>query len=479
VARPPTSGLVEIDKLERISLPPFLKQGVDGRVLRRMEAGISIRHVNDLLRRETQDFPHGLALENMGSYDEQSIIGAACTGTHGSGIGLPALTGCLVSIILVTLQEQGGKLLPRILQIEPTDGITDPAKFDRRTGGLDAELYTPSPDLSWELIQDDRYFNAMTVSLGCFGVVYAVTMKLRPSFWLEESRNVAPWRKVKQSFLEDMKKVRCYELLINPYPTMQEDGSLDYTTLVTRRKEIAWQDEVPKTRKMGLASFADRLIADLNISDMATELISDVLMDDPKVETHLPYQIDRVIRMLQVEGYRSWAPKVLLLNAGNSMMAWSCEVAIPLSSATKAVDSIIGLARIKMGKEDGGRHTSPIGIRFVAPSPALISPQRYPEGTCMIEIPILRSSKPQQLKILKDIQNTLVPPYRTHWGQLHWLDERDGKQSPGIALDRIRKMYGHEFDQWLQIYHELNPRGMFSNDFTRRHGFDSISGAKS
>ncbi|HNH49864.1 MAG TPA: FAD-binding protein, partial [Myxococcota bacterium] len=288
VARPPPSGLVELDKLERITLPPFLKQGVDASRLRRMEAGISIRHVNDLLRRETQDYPHGLALENMGSYDEQSIIGAACTGTHGSGIGLPALNGSLASVVLVTLREQGGKMVPRILQIEPTNGITDPATFDPRTGGLDADLYTPSADLSWELIQDDRYFNAISVSLGCFGVVYAVTLRLRPSFWLEESRVVMPWRKVKQSFLDDMKKVRCYELLISPYPTFQEDGSLDYTTLVTRRKEIPWQDEVPKTRKMGLASFADRLIADLNISDMATELISDVLMNDPKVETHLP-----------------------------------------------------------------------------------------------------------------------------------------------------------------------------------------------
>ncbi len=227
IAKPPASGLVEIDKLERITQPPFLKQGVDGRTLRRLEAGTSIRHVNELLRRETQDFPHGLALENMGSYDEQSIIGAACTATHGSGIGLPALTGMLASIILVTLREQDGKLVPRILQIEPTDGITDPTKFDRRTGGLDGDLYTPSSELSWELIQDDRYFNAMTVSLGCFGVVYAVTLKLRPSFWLEESRKVSPWRKVKQTFLDDMKKVRCYELLINPYPTFQEDGSLD------------------------------------------------------------------------------------------------------------------------------------------------------------------------------------------------------------------------------------------------------------
>ena len=308
-----------------------------------------------------------------------------------------------------------------------------------------------------------------------------MTLKVRQSFWLEESRIVAPWRKVKATMHADMHQVRCYELLINPYPTFQEDGSLDYTTLVTKRRELPWQDEVPLARTMGMASFADRLIADLNISEAATDIISDVFLSDKKAEERLPYQVDKIVRMLQVKGYRSWSPSVLLLGAGNSMMAWSCEAAIAVGETAVAVDAILGLAKIKIAKEDGGLHTSPIGIRFVAPSPGLISPQGtavgadrrdYSAGTCMIEVPILRSKRPQQMQILKDIQSTLVPQWRTHWGQLHWLDERNGQKSPEIALDTIRKMYGDSFDTWLGVYRELNPDGMFSNDFTRRYGFD-------
>lgn len=46
--------------------------------------------------------PHGLAMENMGDIDRQSISGATSTGTHGTGSEFVGLAGQIVALTLVT-----------------------------------------------------------------------------------------------------------------------------------------------------------------------------------------------------------------------------------------------------------------------------------------------------------------------------------------------------------------------------------------
>ena len=45
----------------------------------KVEAGIGLRDLSEQLRR------HGLALENLGDIDVQTLAGAISTGTHGTG----------------------------------------------------------------------------------------------------------------------------------------------------------------------------------------------------------------------------------------------------------------------------------------------------------------------------------------------------------------------------------------------------------
>ena len=73
--------------------------------------GIRIRGLNLHLDR------HGKALTNMGGYDAQTIVGAATTGTHGSGLHYGPISSQIVSLELVTT---GG----RVLKVEPADGVT-------------------------------------------------------------------------------------------------------------------------------------------------------------------------------------------------------------------------------------------------------------------------------------------------------------------------------------------------------------------
>ena len=63
--------------------------------LARVEAGISLRELSEAL------WAHGLAFENLGDIDVQSIAGATATGTHGTGARLRNLSAGLREVELV------------------------------------------------------------------------------------------------------------------------------------------------------------------------------------------------------------------------------------------------------------------------------------------------------------------------------------------------------------------------------------------
>lgn len=46
--------------------------------------------------------PHGLAMENLGDIDRQTIAGATSTGTHGTGEAFPGISAQLIAVTLVT-----------------------------------------------------------------------------------------------------------------------------------------------------------------------------------------------------------------------------------------------------------------------------------------------------------------------------------------------------------------------------------------
>ncbi len=62
----------------------------------RVQAGIPLHRLNDELA------AHGLALENLGDIDRQTIAGAIATGTHGTGAGYGNLPSLVEGLTLVT-----------------------------------------------------------------------------------------------------------------------------------------------------------------------------------------------------------------------------------------------------------------------------------------------------------------------------------------------------------------------------------------
>jgi L-gulono-1,4-lactone dehydrogenase len=105
----------------------------------RVQAGITIRELNGRLAE------HGLALENLGDIDAQTIAGAISTATHGTGSRLANIPAQLAELTLVL-----------------ADGST--------------LLCSPQ--------RDADTFRAARVGLGCLGIVAEVTLRCVPAFRL-------------------------------------------------------------------------------------------------------------------------------------------------------------------------------------------------------------------------------------------------------------------------------------------------------
>ncbi len=129
-------------------------------------------------------------MPNLGSYDAQAIYGAIATGTHGTGMVSGPLCDFVASIEIVTV-EDAGRPVVRHYRIEPKKGITDPARF-----------YSSRDRGTLVLLQDDDVFRSAVVSMGCFGIVTAVTLKVVPSFWLRKQSEMIPWSELRRTIEE-------------------------------------------------------------------------------------------------------------------------------------------------------------------------------------------------------------------------------------------------------------------------------------
>lgn len=105
-----------------------------------VRAGTTIKQLGEWL------YARGLAQENLGDIDEQSIAGAISTGTHGSGVGLGSLATQVVGLKLVTAY-----------------------------GDV----------ISCSEAENRDIFKAAQVSLGALGIITHVTLQLVPAFALD------------------------------------------------------------------------------------------------------------------------------------------------------------------------------------------------------------------------------------------------------------------------------------------------------
>jgi FAD-linked oxidoreductase len=122
-----------------------------------LAAGTNLYQLPDLLR------PYGLALENMGDIDRQTIAGATSTGTHGTGGSFGGLATQIVALTLVT-----------------------------GTGDVLTISETENADL----------LPAARLGLGALGVIVDITIQCVPAFLLQAVERPEPLEATLDSYLE-------------------------------------------------------------------------------------------------------------------------------------------------------------------------------------------------------------------------------------------------------------------------------------
>ena len=137
----------------------------------RVGAGTVLATLNEDLHRL------GLAMENLGDIDRQTIAGAISTGTHGTGAKLRNISAQVESVELVT------------------------------AGGEVREIDGGTPDL----------LRAARVGIGALGAISAVTLRCVPAFVLERIDSPQPREEVFAGFAQRAEANDHFELFTFPY----------------------------------------------------------------------------------------------------------------------------------------------------------------------------------------------------------------------------------------------------------------------
>jgi L-gulono-1,4-lactone dehydrogenase len=416
--------LIETHNLSRPLEIDCLRSDWDGPALARVQAGMRIRELNNVLWGRQQ------ALKQMGGYDGQTVAGVISTSTHGSGLGFGPLSDNAVSIDLVAADAT-------VHRVEREGGPTDPASFAEAHPG-------------WELHQGDDWFNAVSVSMGCMGVIYAVTLEVRESFWLTETRELKPWSQVREDLLdiEALERIEHYEVLVNPY---EVDG--ERRSLITTRVQTA-SPAKPRARDRLRRNWLLEWVCGLWLTRTVLPFVGNLR---PSAG---PSTINSILKWMADKEYTNRSYKVFNIGTANYLPAYSSEIGVPVTgdNHVRAIEEVFAVAQ--RHRELGGIYeTSPIALRFVRRSPACMS-MMHAADTMMIElIQMVRTEG--GFELLGAYEDALYKyGGRPHWGQVNTL----------TGSHRLLGSMYPELDAWIRIRDALDPAGMFDSPFAKRVG---------
>ncbi|MEO5906260.1 MAG: FAD-binding protein, partial [Saprospiraceae bacterium] len=377
------------------------------------DAGITIRRLNKLLDKKK------LALENMGAVDFQTISGALMTGTHGTGIKKPAFPDIVESLRIVST---GGELI----QIEPANGITDPAKHDHAV----------------RLIQDDDIFYSTVVSFGAMGIVYQIVIQAVPKFFIHEHRYLDQWSEVKQQMLsgEFMKMVEKNDFVafrINPYKIKGDHLC-----------SIVQQNVDPSAiRRKGRRNIIASIFG--NHEAVFENLIKTDTLQPQRVRN----KIQLSLRMTKVKSYTDRSFKILFQSGAASLRyGISSEFAFH-ADPNKIIEVLEYVFARTVEYEEYAEiyHPSYLAVRFVKQSKAYLSSCNR-GVTVYIDIPTLYSTIGYQ-SLLERYQDIMIDKGGIpHWGKVN-----------NKLYHRMEFIFT-EFPKahiWSKVQKQMDPKGTF------------------
>jgi len=173
----------------------------------------------------------GLAMENLGDIDSQTIAGAISTGTHGTGAASPNLPAQVAAIDLVTADGE----------LHELDGSGD-------------------PDL----------LRAARIAFGSLGVISAVTLQTVPAFNLHRADIPVPLDEVLADFHDLAAANDHFEFFVFPYTR---------TALTLRRNRT----DRPPAPRSGFDRFLGDVVIENGLGDLALRALGRVPTVIPRV----------------------------------------------------------------------------------------------------------------------------------------------------------------------------------------------------
>ncbi len=250
--------LCETDQI-LISLERY--QGIESVDTEKMQAtvyaGTKLKYLGEEL------FKHGLAMENLGDIDEQSIAGAISTGTHGTGLKFGIIPTQVVGFTLITAD---GQLLECSNEKQP------------------------------------EIFKAAQVSLGVLGVISKITLQCVPSYKLKFLSRSEPLEDCMKNLAHYNSENRNFEFYWFPYADLVQTKFSNITDEPPQEANFFnyWSDVILENGVFGAVSELTRWIP--STSSSVAKFTSQAVATSTKTNwSHRVYAMPRLVKFNEME----------------------------------------------------------------------------------------------------------------------------------------------------------------------------------
>lgn len=335
------TGLVDVDTASR-------------RV--RLRAGTPLRQIPGLLA------PFGLAMENLGDIDRQSLAGAVSTGTHGTGLRYGSISSQVVGMSLLT-------------------GTGDVVEVDET-----------EPDL----------LDALRVGLGAFGVILEVTLQCVEAFDLHIVEKRESFDEVVAGWQQRVRTADHIEF----YWFGHSDQVLTKTS--TRRAAGDAAGDTAGGRSPLRRSIEDEVLGNAGFAALC------------RAGAAMPAAVPAINRLCTaVWGGRDEVRASHEIFATSRRVRFAeTEQAIPLAHTEEVMHRLRGLFR-----DNGWASTFPLEIRCAAADSAWLSTS---EGRDSVYLAVHQHISQPHGEYFAAVSEVLADfEARPHWGKLHRLDAED------------------------------------------------------
>ncbi|WP_344792221.1 D-arabinono-1,4-lactone oxidase [Gryllotalpicola daejeonensis] len=303
--------------------------------------------------------PYGLALQNMGDIDRQTIAGATSTGTHGTGGSFGGLATQITGLTLVT---GAGELL-RISETE------------------NAELLP-----------------AARIGLGALGIVVDVTIQCVPAFSLQAVERPEPLPEVLDGYLERSAAADHFEFYWFPH-----------TQLALTKTNTRLPADAPKQPLNPVGRWIDDEL-------MANGLYRGLCA----LATLTPAMVPSVNRLAgRLTGDRSFTDASHRVFVTNRTVRFrELEYALPRAAVPEALRELDRLIERR-----GWRVSFPVEVRSAASDDTWLSTAYGRATGYIAVHRYYRETRPDQLEYFTEVEKIMVAAGgRPHWGKLHTRD---------------------------------------------------------